>query len=111
MHCLSDATGEFEIIPCLRAIAVHTGQQNLAGAQGPNLLRPGYGVEACRRTPAMRKHFPPVLMIRTSLGINSHDNTLAAKHFGCFPYKVWPAYCGSINRDFVSPRSGEFTNL
>jgi hypothetical protein len=59
----------------------------------------------------MRKHFPTVLVIRASLGINGHDNTLAAKHFGCFPYKVWPAYCGSINRDFVSPRSEEFTNL
>jgi len=43
----------------------------------------------------MDKHFPTVLSIRTSLGINGHDNTLAAKHFSGFPHKVWPAHGGS----------------
>src|SRR5262249_28435958 len=72
---------------------------------------PDYGVEACRRTPTMGKHLPTVLSIWIPFGINGHDNALAAKHFSGFPHKVWAAYCGSIDRDFVSPSPEEFANF
>jgi hypothetical protein len=95
-HCISDIAGEIEIVSCLRPIAVHAGQQNLTSAQGLDLLRPGYGVEASGRTPTMRKHSPATLLIRTSFRINGHDNALTAKHFSRFPHEVWSVHRGSI---------------
>src|SRR5262245_66648293 len=59
----------------------------------------------------MRKHFPTVLMSWTSFSVNGHNNTLAAKHFSGFPHKVWPTYCGRIDRDFVGPSPQEFANF
>ena len=69
-----------EIIPGIRAIGIHAGQNNLAGAQILDFSRPVDSFQTGRNPAAVDLHFPHFLAVTNyTFGINIHDNALSAK--------------------------------
>lgn len=75
---IGDRAGQFQIESALRAVAVHRGQKQLAGAERDDLARERDGVDPCRFATAMGENFP---MVADALGVDRHDDALAAELF------------------------------
>ena len=69
-----------EVEAALRAVAVHAGQQDFAGAEFRHLARPLDGVESGVLAPAVREDFPARRFARgaDALGVDGDDDALRA---------------------------------
>ena len=85
-HCARHGTGECQVEASLGAVAIHTGQQNLAGAATSRLLGPRHRVDTRGVAAARREDLPPIGARFPgqphALGIDRHDHGLAAKRRG-----------------------------
>ena len=72
-HGLGNCAVEHIVETALGAVAVHAGQQDLAGAIGRHLLRPLHGIDPGRLAPTMGEDLP---MIFDPLGIDRDDDAL-----------------------------------
>ena len=80
---IADGAGEFQIKAGFGAVAVHAGQQDLAGAVLGHLARPGHGIQPHVLATAMAVHIPTratgrQVVALTPLGIDGHHDALRA---------------------------------
>src|SRR5262245_34371557 len=73
-----------QVVAILRAIGIHAGEDNLAGAEPLDLAGPRDGFEASRNAAAVDMNFVYLLAVaRHALGVDVHDDALAAEAAGC----------------------------
>jgi len=98
---LGDCTREFEIkaLPC--AVAIHAGEQNLAGAHLGDSGGPLQRIDSRRISAAMGEDLP---MSANALGIDGHHNALGPKLIGALANQIWLMNRSGIHTDFVSAR-------
>src|SRR5262245_66504404 len=58
VHRPRQGARELEVVAVLRTVAVHAGEEDLAGAEGHGLASPRYSVAAGRTATAMRVYLP-----------------------------------------------------
>ena len=70
--------------PCLRAVAVHRGQQDFAGAERDHFLGVFDGVDPGRVAPAMGEDLPALAAAGAldPLGVDRDHDALLAEFFG-----------------------------
>ena len=109
---IRDRGGDLQVIPILRAISVHTGQDDFAGPQSFDLLGPGDGFESGGETSAVNEHFPALAMLPLdSLGIDINDDALATELGRGFADQIRvSAGCG-INGNLVGPGQQEGSDI
>ena len=97
-----DCPCQGDVVSLLRAVAVHRGEQEFAGAERFDLLRPLDRVEAGVDAPAADKYIPP-LAGRASAGVDGDHNTLAAEASCAFAHDFRVADSGAVDAHFVGP--------
>src|SRR4030095_15621091 len=102
---------ELQIVPCLCAITVHTGQEDFPRAQHFDVLCPFYRIKPRGLTSPMSKDLPRCRSILPPLGINGDHNTLTAKRFRSLTNKRRLSHRCSINRDLICPGAEQISYL
>jgi len=90
---------QVQIEPQTGAVAVHAGQQDLPRSQFGDLSAPSDDVDACGAAPAMSKHLP--LPWSGLLGVDRHDDALAAKFLRRLAHQFRPCHCCRIDAALV----------
>ena len=104
-HRARHGAGERQVKSGLGAVAVHTGEQDLAGAATSRLLGPRHRVDA-RGVAAARREDLPLVGTRCAgqtdaLGIDRHDHGLATKRRGSLANQRRVAHGGRVERHLV----------
>jgi hypothetical protein len=97
---LADSPRDYQIKAFLGAIRVDAVQNDLAGAQSDRLACPSDGFTPRPLASAMRENLPPVRL--NALGVDGHDDALAAKLLGAFMNQIWPGQSRRIDAHLVS---------
>ena len=104
-HRTRHGAGERQVEARLGAVAVHAGEQDLAGAATSRLLGPRHRVDARSVTTARREDLPLVgtwlAGQADALGIDRHDHGLAAKRRGSLANQRRVAHGGRVERHLV----------
>src|SRR5699024_11074011 len=93
--------GKRNIISGFRTVAVHTGKEDFSCSQTFCFLHPFKGVDPGVQPASVLVDIPAAVF--SSLGVHSHDNTLASKFLRGFCDKFRPVYGGGIYRDLIRP--------
>ena len=105
-HRARHGAGERQVKSGLGAVAVHTGEQDLAGAATSRLLGPRHRVDARGVAASCGKDLPLVgtgcARQADALGIDRHDHGLAAKRRGSLANQRRVAHGGRVERHLVS---------
>src|SRR5438552_966964 len=80
-------------------VAVHRGEQDLAGAERGHAARPGDGIEPGGAAAAMREELPA--LIGGALGIDGDDDALAAELLRRLADEIRPLHRRRIDRHLV----------
>src|SRR5690349_501142 len=96
---VGDGTGEGNVEARFGAVAIHRGQQDLAGAAGRHALRPGHRIDAGLAPPAMGEHLPAAGT--GLLGIDGDDDALAAEFLRRLLDEGGPRHGGGVDRRLV----------
>ena len=78
-HACRRGLEQIKIVPLLRPVTVHRGQQNLTRAKGLHLFHPGEAVERRRLAATGNEDLPLFLWPRLTTHIHRHDHALAAE--------------------------------
>ena len=104
-HRARHGTGECQVKAGLGAVAVHTGEQDLAGAATGRLLGPRHRIDTRGVATARREN---LRLVGTgcagqtdALGIDRHDHGLAAKRRGGLADQRRVAHGGRVERHLV----------
>src|SRR5690242_12857059 len=113
IDAVGDRPRESDVITFLGAVAIHGGEQDLAGAESDDLLGVAYSVDSCWLAAAMRKDFPtaPVAGPRYFLGVDRHHDALIAEFFGSLFHKGAARYGRGIDRHLVRPARQQPANV
>ena len=99
-HRAGHGAGERQVKAGLGAVAVHAGQQDLAGAATSHLLGPRHRVDTRGIAASRGKDLPLVgtgcAGQTDALGIDRHDNGLTAKRRGSLANQRWIAHGGRV---------------
>ena len=106
---LRNGSGEFDVVAILRAVRVHTGEQNFASSTFVNFLGPGDGIEAHGGATAVRINAP--FSGAFALGINGNHNALAAESFGSSIDEGWFFDRRGIDTDFICSSKQHETHI
>ena len=104
-HRARHGTGECQVKAGLGAVAIHAGQQDLAGAATSRFLGPRHRVDT-RSVAAARRKDLPLIGARLpgqphALGIDRHDHGLAAKRRGSLANQRRVAHGRRVERHLV----------
>ena len=104
-HRTRHGAGERQVKAGLGAVAVHTGEQNLAGAATSRFLGPRHRVDTRGVAASRGKDLPPIgtrLSGQTdALGIDRHDHGLAAKRRGSLADQRRVTHGGRVERHLI----------
>src|SRR4030095_7324962 len=103
----------FNVIAIARAIAIHAGEQKLAGAQLFRTLGPFDRVPANVLPASVSKDFPTHLRIArlATARINRHDHALTAKRFRAGGDQFWTFDSCRIQGDLIRASAQNSTNI
>src|SRR5882762_8814765 len=75
---VDDRTRQLDVVAEAGAVAVHAGEEDLAGSRGLHFRRPADGIDTGRRTPAVRVHLPAARGIAgdAPAGVDRHHDAL-----------------------------------
>src|SRR5690606_2801590 len=99
-HRIGHRAGQFQVEALLGAIAVHRGEQDLAGAVGRRALRPVDGIEARTLAAAMGEDFP--FSGRCLPRIDGDDDALAAEFLRRLADEFRPRHGSGVDARLVS---------
>ena len=111
-HRLADRAGNLQIVAVFRAVGIHAGQHDFAGAQTLHLAGPGHGLEPGSLPPAMNMHLPefaPVLL--HPLGVDIDDDALAAEAVGRLADKLGILGGRRIDRNLVAAGQQQISDI
>ena len=74
--------GEFQIVACLGAVGIHTGEEDLAGTAARDFFCPLDGIEIDALAPAVRVDVPAAVAV--ALGVDRHHDALRSEGLGAF---------------------------
>ena len=104
-HRARHGAGERQVKASLGAVAVHAGQQDLAGAAASRLLGPRHRVDARGVAASRGKDLPLVgtgcAGQTNALGIDRHDHGLAAKRRGSLADQRRVTHGGRVERHLI----------
>ena len=75
---VAHGAGQADVVADLGAVAVHAGEEDLAGAEFDGLTRPRDRIESRRVAPAVGVH-PPGVAAGLGLGVDREDDALGAE--------------------------------
>ena len=103
VHGIGDRAGERDVEALLGAVAVHRGEQDLAGAERHDLARVVDRVEAGRVAAAMGEDLPAVRLarLRHLLGVDRHHDALVAEFLRRLLHEGAPVHRRGVDRDLV----------
>jgi hypothetical protein len=99
VHRVGHRARELEVEALLRAVAVHAGQQDLAGAERGDLARPVDDVDAGRRAPAVDDDLP--LVDGALLRVDRGDDALRAEVRGRLADELGVLHARGVDADLV----------
>ena len=105
LHGLDHRPGEGKVVARLGAIAVHGGEQDLAGAERHHAPGPGHRIEAGVVPPTFDEDIPGRGITGpggTAAGIDRHNDALAAEAVGTGRHQLRRADRGGIQAHLVS---------
>src|SRR5262249_33842210 len=109
-HRISNRAGERDVKALPGAVAVHRGEQDLAGTERDDLAGIFDGVNAGGLTPAMGEYFPSIIPARPRylLGVDRHHDTLIAELLRRLLDELTPLHRGGVDRYLVGagPQQG-----
>ena len=96
--------GHRQVVAVLGAVGVHAGQDDLAGAEPLDLARPGDRLQPGRHPAAVDVDLPDLAAVAVDpLGVDVHDDALAAEPPGRPADELGVAHGGRVDRDLVGP--------
>ena len=102
-HRIGDGAGQRDVVAGLGAVAVHRGEQDLAGAAFDHLPREFDGVDAGAFAAAMGEDLPAVGLAcgRDLLGVDGHDDALVAELVGGLGDEIRVLHRRRVDRHLV----------
>ena len=98
-HRAAHGTQQIEIEAETGAVAVHAGQQDLAGAKLSHAAAPVDSVDPGGPAAAMSEDLPSAWL--GLLGVDRNDDTLAAEFLGRLAHEVRPRHGGRVDAALV----------
>ena len=89
-HRATHGAQQVEVEAAAGAVAVHAGQQDLAGAKLGYLAAPAHGIDAGRAAAAMGEHLPSTR--RGLLRVHRHHHALAAEFLRRLAHQIGPRH-------------------
>src|SRR5207248_704264 len=97
---IAHRAGEAEVEALARAVAVHAGEQDLAGARLRHALCPVDDVEAGRLAAAMSVDLPARAVL---FGIDGDNDGLVTDDARGLMHQFWILHCSGVDRNLVGP--------
>lgn len=112
-HRIGYSAGQRNVVSGLGAIAVHRGQQDLAGTEIHHLSRELHRIDAGRCAPAMGEYLPAqrFAFARDLLGVYRHDNALIAELVGSAGHEFRVLHGRRVDRNLVGPGEQKPANV
>src|SRR6185437_13760365 len=104
-----DGAGERDIEAGFGAVAIHRGEEDLAGAELGHAPRPADRLDAGGIAPAMSKNFPT--SGRDLLGVDRDDDALAAEYLRRLAYEIGPRDRRGVDRGLVGAGEQQLANV
>ena len=112
-HGVGDGPGERDVVAGLGAVAVHRGQQDLAGAALDRLARERDRIDAGPLAAAMGEDLPAVGFARRRdlLGVDRHDDALVAELVGGLRNEVRVLHRRGVDRNLVGAGQQQLADI